>query len=112
MEHKFLFSDLVLFFRIIKKDIGIELPDYISKIESHDVKSITRCSKPISDGKDNLQYICKLIPKVKCFENSYFVRTVQNWNKLPCHLRKIKSIEEFKANLKEHMWLILGLKPD
>ena len=38
MEHKFLFSDLVLFFRIIKKDIGIELPDYISKIESHDVK--------------------------------------------------------------------------
>ena len=112
MEHKFLFSDLVLFFRIIKKDIGIELPDYISKIESHDVKSITRGSKPTSDGKDNLQYICKLIPKVKCFENSYFVRTVQNWNKLPCHLRKIKSVEEFKANLEENMWLILGLKPD
>ena len=53
MKYEFLFSDLVLFLRIIGDDVEIKLPDYISSIESHYVKSITRCSKPISDGKEN-----------------------------------------------------------
>ena len=112
MKYRFLFSDLVLFFNIIKNNVEIKLPEYVSRIESHDVKSITRCSKPIFDGKDNLKYRCQLNPKVKCFQDSYFVRTIKNWNMLSYEIRCSDNIDKFKVNLKEHMWLILGLKPD
>ena len=112
MRYKFLFADLVMFYRIISNDIKIELPHHISKIEPQDVKSTTRLSQSISDGSDNLQYRCKLHPKVKCFQDSYFVRAVKNWNNIPVYIRKSDSLEKFKVMLKEHLWLILGLEPD
>ena len=37
MKSKFLFSDLVLFYRIMNNDVKIELPCHISRIEPHDV---------------------------------------------------------------------------
>ena len=35
MKYEFLFSDLVLFLRIIGDDVEIKLPDYILRIESY-----------------------------------------------------------------------------
>ena len=112
MKHKFLFSDLVLFYKILKDEVKIKLPFYISRIESQDVKSVTRSSKPIRDGKDTLKYKCLVQPKVKCFQDCYFFRTVKNWNELPYELRSTDSTNKFKILLKEHLWLILGLEPD
>ena len=70
----------------------------------------------MADGSDNLKYMCKICPKVKSFQDSYFVRTVNNWNNLPFYLRNNDNLEKFKVDLnidvKEHLWLILGLKPD
>ena len=71
MKEKFIFSDLILFYRIIRSDLKIKLPFYISKIESQDVKYGTRSSQPIKDGKDDLKHVCKLKPKVKCFQYSF-----------------------------------------
>ena len=112
MKHKFLFSDLVLFYKILKDEVKIKLPFYISRIESQDVKSVTRSSKPIIDGKYTLKYKCLVQPKVKCFQDCYFFRTVKNWNELPYELRSTDSTNKFKILLKEHLWLILGLEPD
>ena len=112
ITYKFLFSDLVLFYRIINNDVKIELPCHITKFEPQDIKTVTRSSKSISEGLDNLKYKCLITPKVICFQNSYFVRTVKNWNVLPFDLRSTESLESFKTLLKEHLWLILGLKPD
>ena len=111
MKEKFIFSDLILFYRIIRSDIKIELPFYISKIESQDVKYGTRSSQPIKDGKDDLKFVCKLKPKVKCFQDSFFVRTIDRWNEIPYNIRKIDNIDKFKVELKQHLWLILGLDP-
>ena len=112
MEHKFLFTDLVLFYKIINKEIKIELPYYISKFESQDVEKVTRSSQPVKNGSDDLQYKCKLQPKVKCFQDSYFVRTLNKWNKIPYEIRNSDNLDKFKALLKEHLWLILDSKPD
>ena len=105
MKSKFLFSDLVLFNRIINNDVKIELPCHISRIEPQDVKRITRSSQSISDGSDDLKYKTKIILKLKCFQNSHFVRTMNCWNDLPfgmifhrslkCRqLRKVKNFTE------------------
>ena len=112
MEYRFLFTDLVLFFRIINNDVKIKLPYYIMRNEPQDIKSVTRRSLPIKDGVDHLQYKCILQPKVKCFQDSYFVRTCKKWNEIPFEIRSLDQIDKFKKLLKDHLWLILGLKPD
>ena len=112
MKFKFLYSDLVLFYRIVNDDVKIELPCHISRIEPQDVKNTTRSSKSISDGSDNLKFKSKIIPKVNCFQNSYFVRTMSSWNDLPFDIRNVDSLEKFKTLLKEHLWFILISKPD
>ena len=111
MKEKFIFSDLILFYRIIRSEVKIKLPFYISKIESQDVKYGTRSSQPIKDGKDDLKYVCKLKPRVKCFQYSFFVRTINRWNEIPYNIRKLDSINKFKVELKQHLWLILGIDP-
>ena len=68
---------------------------------------IYRCSKPIADGSDNLKYVCKICSKVKSFQDSYLVRTVNNWNKSAFDLRNNDNLVKFKVALKEHLWLIL-----
>ena len=98
LKYKFLFSDLVLC--------------HITKFEPQYIKTVTRSSKSISEGLGNLKYKCLITPKVICFQKSYFVRTVKNWNVLPFDLGSTESLESFKILLKEHLWLILGLKPD
>ena len=55
-----MFSDLFLFYRIIKNEIKIELTFYMSKYESQDVKNVARNSQPIKYGMDDLQYKSKL----------------------------------------------------
>ena len=87
MKYKFIFFDLVLFYRIITNNVKINLPYYISRMELQDVKSSTRFLKTVADGTDTLQYKCRLLPKSKCFQYSYFVRSVKYWNALPFDLR-------------------------
>ena len=64
-------SDLVLFYRIIKNDIKIELQYYVSRVEPHDVINIPRNSKATADGSDNLKFACKIYPKIKTYQVSY-----------------------------------------
>ena len=112
MKFRFLFSDLVLFYRLIHGDVKIELPSHISKIEPQHVKKITRSSKSVYDGSDSLKYKTKLVPKIKCFKESYFVRTISSWNNIPFDIRNVDSLEKFTILLKEHLWFILRSKPD
>ena len=76
------------------------------------MKCSTRFLKTVADGTDTLQYKSRLLPKVKCFQDSYFVRSVKYWNDLPFDLRNTGDQDTFKVMLKDHLWLILGLKPD
>ena len=93
-----MYSDLFLFYRIVKDEVNIELPYHITRIEQHSIQRVTRHSKPMAEGRDNLRYVSSIIPKVKAFKDSYFFRSMNNWNLLPFELR--------------NSWLILTSKPD
>ena len=112
MKSKFLLSDLILFYKIVYNNIKIDLPNYISRIEPQDVKRATRSNISVAEGTDKLKYKCEITPKINAFSNSFFVRTMEQWNQLPLHLRQIENVKNFSCALKEHLWLILGLKPD
>ena len=112
MKYKFLLSDLILFYKIVYNKVQIKLPDYVSRIEPQDVKRVTRSNVTIAKGIDKLKYRCKVAPRINSFSNSFFIRTLNQWNELPLDLREINNFDKFESALKEHLWLILGLKPD
>ena len=112
MKLKFVYSDLVLFYKITNKLVSIELPNYVTRIEPHHILQITRASKPSAEGIDSVKFKCNVTPSVDCFRKSYFCRTVSQWNSLPINLRTRENVEIFETDLKKQMWLILGLEPD
>ena len=112
IKSKFVFTDLVLFHKIIYGCVNIKLPNYVVKWEPKDVTRCTRSTKCISDGSDKLKFRCTVRPRIKAFENSFFVRTLEFWNNLPLNLREIVESDIFSTQLKVHLWLLLGLKPD
>ena len=63
-----MFTDLVLFHRIVYGSVCIKLPYYVVKWEPKDVVKCTRNSKCIFDGSDKLKFRCTVTPKVKAFE--------------------------------------------
>ena len=112
MKYKFLLSDLTLFYKIVYNNVKIKLPNYVSRIEPQDIKRVTRSNSSIAKGIDGLKYKCKIAPKINAFSNSFFIRTLNQWNELPLNLREINNFDKFSLALKEYLWLILGLKPD
>ena len=112
MKTKFVFSDLVLFYKIVKDMVAIDLPGYVSRVEPQHVRRVTRSTSAIADGVDNSTYKCNVRPTVNAFRDSYFYRTIEQWNELPIKIRSIENVECFKEQLKEHLWLDLGVKHD
>ena len=112
MKSKFLFTDLVLFHKVVYGLVNINFPNYVIKLEPKDVLRPTRRTFSIAEGNDKLTFKCTIIPKVNSFKNSFFVRTTEAWNSLPLSIRVIKVPDLFSSSLKEHLWLLLGLKPD
>ena len=112
IKSKFVFTDLVLFHKIAYGSVNIKLPNYVIKWEPKDIIKCTRNTKCISDGSDKLKFRCTVRSKVKAFDNSFFIRTVKLWNNLPPVLREVEDHDKFSVQLKDHLWLLLGLKPD
>ena len=109
MASKFVYSDLVLFYKIVNKLENIKLPDYITRIEPQHIEQVTRSSQASAEGLDKLKFKCNVTPSVNSFKMGYFYRTVNQWNLLLLNLKTRESIE---TDLKKQLWLILGLKPD
>ena len=112
MKYKFLFSDLILFYNIINNNVQIKLPNYVNCIKPQEIHNVTRSNFKISQGTDHLQYRCQHLPKINAFKNTFFVRTIKNWNELPLSVREIDSFDKFSLALKDHLWRILGFEPN
>ena len=125
MEHKFLYTDLVLFHKIVNKSVKISMPPYISVItlESSRVSRNNTTLAPtgsicdidhsnVVESNDDLQYRCNILPRVDAFRFSFFYRTVLEWNKVPLKIRQITNTNSFSNILKQHLWKLLLDKPD
>ena len=110
INSKFLFTDLLLFHRIVNCDVQINLPGHITKVlPSSNHQACTR-SNTITIS-DDLMFKSSERCNVAAFSNSFFCRSYTQWNLLPLDIRKCK-YDIFKVKLKAHLWSILLAKPD
>lgn len=137
LGYTFLFTDLLLFHRIIHGNICIKLPSYLTlanldqnpyyiqkalnlrprnpvELFPTDHHKVFQCILPGAStrSKDPLTFHCDIIPRIEVNQSTYFIRCYSEWNKLPLAVRIEDNLESFKIKLKEHIWNFLIQKPD
>ena len=80
-------SRLTLFHKAIHGDGGLAFPDYVMK-----------CRRHLRNSSQN-RFI-ELLPNTETDKDSYFCRTVKDWNALPSKI--VKSADQFKKVLFEY----------
>ena len=108
INHRFLFTDLLTFYRIFYEHSPIKFPSYLQRYGGN--------SRLRSCHLDHLSIISTVSPSTlikqksgelsdyQAFEHSYFYRTHTAWNKLPIKLREILDFGHFKRALRAHIW--------
>ena len=100
IDYYFLKVDLLLFYKIIHELVPIKLPVDIIK------------SNLQTRSRHNMQYLFQLHERIsstkRTLSNSFFVRTMSQWNRLPLEVRKISEFNNFKAALDDHFTKILS----
>ena len=81
-------SRLTLFHKTIHGDGGLALPNYLTKRSRH--------------LRNSQNKFIELQPHTETYRNSYFCRTVKDWNALPSDLVNSKSVDLFKKALSEY----------
>ena len=111
---KLTYSDLLLFHRIIHKDVCINLPYYIqlASFPTTNCNMNTRTFVASTESFDHLKFISTEKPKIAAFEKSFFYRTISKWNNLPLAIRIVNGYDRFKILLKKHLWNIVMERPD
>ena len=78
-----------------------------------DINEYDRPSRSTRNGSsDYLKYRRTVRPNLVAFKNSFFSRSIPEWNNLPLDIRELSSYDVFKDTLKAHLWSVLISKPD
>lgn len=107
MDSKLIFSDILLFYKVVYGLSCVNLPTYLEPIIYTNLLH-SRLNAHIHENKDTLMYKCTIRPEKDVFINTFFYRSYREWNKLPFEIRTINSFDKFKIKLKEHIWLSLS----
>ena len=108
---KFVYNDLMLFYKIVNNLIPLKLPDYITVCQPEDSR-YTRQNAQIHDMTDVSTYKSSIVPCTDAFRYSFFYRTMTAWNGLPVDVRQSECISKFKSNLLKHLWTADIIWPD
>ena len=96
MKYYFLRNDLLLFFKIIHEIVPIAMPPEITKFN------------PRTRSNSNNLYKYQLHENVmntkRFISNSFFVRSMTQWNHLPDDIRVIANFTSFESAVDEHLW--------
>ena len=103
IRFKFLYNDLLLFYKIVNKLVPISLPEYITVAEAEQVR-YTRRTAAIVDHVDTSTFKSSIVPACESFRNSFFYRTMIVWNNLPVSVRQSDRISGFKTSLVKFLW--------
>ena len=103
IRFKFIYNDLMLFYKIMNALTPIALPEYITVAEAGKVR-YTRRTAAIVDHTDTSTLCCSVGPNCDSFKNSYFYRTMLLWNSLPVSVRQSDGISHFKSTLVAILW--------
>ena len=95
MSFKFMFTDLTLFYKVLKGLVPIEMPDYI----------VTGTGRASSEEAPLYKLNLDTLSKQKnFFTRSFFPRCISSWNGLPLEVRSAPNIETFQCSLKAWIW--------
>ena len=90
MAQKFIFNDLIMFYKIMNELVPVGLPSYIT------LRSNTRsCVNRDTLGIDS-QQVCYPIKSV--FGQSFFPRCISTWNHLAADIKDSQNIDIFKLS--------------
>ena len=105
IKFKFIFNDVVLFYKIVNSLVPIKLPREFVLIKASEVR-FTRSTENIINTSDKTMFKCNIKPNCNSFENSYFYRVVVIWNKLPFDIRQVPSLSGFKSEVTKFLWSV------
>ena len=129
MEYKFVYTDLVQFFKVYHEMSVVKLPSYLQPMTNAESGRLrTNIQPPVQYsqsgefGNPNLAVMrenrydstslkCVSENPTAAMKKSFFFRTHLLWNSLSPSLRNIDNVVEFKTRLKSHLWDIV-LQPD
>ena len=104
LEYYFLNSDLIIFHKIIHKSIPVLLPRELVK------------NNPRTRLNRNTNLNCQLHESIstpkQVLSNSFFLRSVSHWNRLPNEIKELSDINEFKLALEKYLWTRMSLHLD
>ena len=100
---KFIYTNIVLFYKIVNGLVPINLPSYLSICMPDHVRN-TRQNAAIHDLSDSSTYQCSITPDCEAFRNSFFYRTMNRWNSLPPNIRQAERISSLKSLLLDYFW--------
>lgn len=100
---KFIFNDILMFYKIVNSLVPINLPPIITRCVPEDVR-YTRRNASIHDLTDTSTFQCSITPSCEAFRNSFYYRTMHIWNSLPISVRQAERISVFKTSLKVYLW--------
>ena len=103
---KFIYNDLVLFYKVVNNLIPVKLPDYITVCQPEGLR-YTRRNAQIHDMIDVSTYKSGIVPCSNDLRHSFFYRSMIRWNDLPVAVRQSESIYGFKSNLTKHLWTLM-----
>ena len=103
LKLKFLYNDLTLFYKIVNQLVPINLPDNVTRFDAEGSR-LTRQNAAVHDRTDVTRYSCCIVPTIDALKNSFFFRTVRNWNCLPVGVRQSNSLTMFKSTLMDFLW--------
>ncbi len=103
IKSKFIYNDLIMFYKIVNGLVPISLPEYITVTQPEETR-YTRSNAPIHNLTDRTRYQCNVPINNDIFRNSYFCRAIRLWNSLPENVRQVERVSVYKSLLLKHMW--------
>ena len=111
VKQKFIYNDLMLFFKIVNSMVPISLPPYLVVQIAEDTR-VTRRNAQIVDQTDTSTYRCSIPVETGALRNSFFCRSMRRWNSLPVPVRQAGTISKFKKYLLVCLWSAETVWPD
>ena len=124
MEYKFVYTDLVQFYKIYHGLSVVKLPSYLQPVTAEDRCRLRPRIIPVlqdqpegseilpdlalmrSNRYDSASLKCVLVNPSNILKSSLFFRTHLLWNDLTPSIRNVNDIGEFKTALKKHLWVV------
>ena len=100
IEYKFILSDLLLFHESIFELVPVIFP--------HEIVPSTTRTRSSTQLSSRYQVRGSINIKKKVLSNSFYIRAMSHWNRLPDECRKTEDHSTFKTKVLTYLWSLVG----